>query len=363
MANTVADIAQALNARFEGDGSLRLARPTEPAAATVDDLAMAMDPRFGDQVAGSAAQAAILWDGADWADMGLRAAIFVDRPRFAMSGVTRHFDPGRPLAPGIHPTAIIDPDAEIGPDAAIGAFVVIGAGARIGPAARIFSHVSVAEGAEIGANFTAFEGARIGHHVVIGDHVIVHPNAVIGADGFSFVTPEAGAIDQVKSGAMQTAAQKQQEFARIHSLGSVHIADNVEIGAGAVLDRGTIKNTRIGAGTKLDNMVHVGHNVSVGRTCLLCGQVGIAGSAVIGDRVVLGGQVGVADHVTIGSDVIVAGKAGISSNVPPNRVMMGNPAIPMEANVESYKHYRRLPRLAAKLADLQKQVSKLSAKR
>jgi len=105
--------------------------------------------------------------------------------------------------------------------------------------------------------------------------------------------------------------------------------------------------------------VHVGHNVQVGKNCLLCGQVGIAGSSTIGDRVVLGGQVGVADHVTIGADVIVAGKAGVSSNVPPNRAMMGNPAIPMENNIAAYKEYRRLPRWVKKVETLQKQVSKL----
>ena len=363
MGYTVHEIAAALTARFEGDGDLLIRRPVEPAAATADDLALAMDPRFGEQITDGHARAAILWDGADWKGMGLSAAIFVPRPRFAMSGVTALFDPGRQIAPGIHASAIIDPSAQIADDVHIGAFAIIGAHAVIGPRSRIFAHASVAERAELGADCQLLEGARIGANVRLGARVSVHQNAVVGADGFSYVTPEAGAIDQMKAEGQVSKLHKEQQFARIHSLGSVVVGDDVEIGANAAIDRGTVRDTTIGAGTKIDNLVHVGHNVSVGRVCLLCGQVGVAGSAVVGDRVVLGGQVGVADHVSIGHDVIVAGKAGVSSNIPPNRVMMGNPAIPMESNIESYKLYRRLPRLAAKVAELQKQVSKLGPKR
>ena len=134
------------------------------------------------------------------------------------------------------------------------------------------------------------------------------------------------------------------------------------MGAGCAIDRGTVSNTVIGNGTKLDNLVHMAHNVTVGENCLLCGQVGIAGSVVIGDRVVLAGQCGVADHVNVGSDVIAAGKSGISSNVPPKRVIMGNPAVKMETNVESYKAIRRLPRLVSKVAELEKMVFKNTEK-
>ena len=108
----------------------------------------------------------------------------------------------------------------------------------------------------------------------------------------------------------------------------------------------------------MDNLVHIGHNVSVGSTCLICGQVGIAGSSIIGDRVVLGGQVGIADHITVGSDVIIAGKSGVSSNVPSGRVMMGNPAMRMDLNIESYKSIRRLPRILAKISKIEEYISK-----
>ncbi len=363
MAYKISEIASSIGAQSAGETQMQVTAPREPRLAGRDDLALAMDPSYQEALEQSEAQAAVLWTGADWQGLGLRAAIFVDRPRFAMSGLTGFFDPNRPFIAGSAAQIVIDPSAEIAKDAQIGAFVTIGRGAKIGPGAKIFSHVSIGEDAQIGADVTIYEGATIGPRVQIGSRVLIHARAVVGADGFSFVTPEAGAIDAFKAGETKAMAAPEQAYARIASLGSVKVGDDVEIGAGCTIDRGTVADTEIGEGTKLDNQVHIGHNVRVGRHCLLCGQVGIAGSSRIGDRVVLGGQAGVADHVKIGDDVMVAGAAGVSSNVPSGRVMMGNPAIQMAANIESYKHYRRLPRLAAKIDELQKLVSNLKAKR
>lgn len=362
MGLTVSDIALHLGAECEGDGTLVITGVREPAHAGPDHLALAMDARFGGDLERGNARAAVLWAGADWRALGLEAAIFVPRARYAMAGVTALFDRGRQLAAGIDASAIVDPSADIAEDAVIGPFVVIGPDVRIGAGTVIHAHCTIADGAQIGANARLMEGVRIGHRVTIGDNFICHSNAVIGSDGFSFVTPQPGAIDAMKSDMSAPDGQDEQEFVRIHSLGGVVIGDNVEIGAGTTIDRGTVTNTRIGNGTKIDNLVHIAHNVVIGETCLLCGQVGVAGSSIVGDRVVLGGQVGVADHVTIGSNVIAAGKSGISSNVPPNRAIMGNPAIRMDANIESYKHYRRLPRIVAKLDALQKLVSKSGPK-
>lgn len=362
MGFTVAQIAQAMSARVEGDASLLLNRPRAPRDAKSDDLALAMDKRYAEDLEQGAAQAAVLWHGANWQDLGLQAAIFVERPRYAMAHVTRVFDLPPSTNPGIHDSAVIDPSAQIANGASIGAFCVIGADVKIGHSARILSHVSIAESSEIGDDALIHAGVRIGSRVTVGDRFIAQPNAIIGADGFSFVTPDAGAIDEVKTSGKVSQDYDPQAFTRINSLGGVKIGHDVEIGAGTAIDRGTISDTEIGDGTKIDNLVQVGHNVKIGRTCLLCGLVGVGGSAVISDRVVLGGQVGVADHVTVGANVIAAGKAGISSNVPPNRAIMGNPAILMEANIESYKQYRRLPRLAKRLETLEKFVSKTSSK-
>lgn len=352
---SIADLARALDAEAEGETGLEVAGVAEPALAGPGDLALAMDPAFAGDIARGGAQAALLWPGADWRGLGLRAAILAPRARYLLAGVTRVFDRPRELPPGIHPSAVVDPSAEIGEGAAIGPFVVVGARARIGPGARIFSHVSIAEDVEIGRDALILSGVRIGARVRIGDRFIAQPGAVLGADGFSFVTPTPGVVEEARATGV-IASSEQEEYVRINSLGSVVIGDDVEVGANSCIDRGTVADTTIGSGTKIDNQVQVGHNVRVGRTCLLCGQAAIGGSTVIGDRVVLGGKAGVADHLRIGSNVVITGNSGVNTHVSDNKIMMGYPAVRMDQNVEMYKALRRLPRLLARL-DVQKAVS------
>jgi UDP-3-O-[3-hydroxymyristoyl] glucosamine N-acyltransferase len=358
MAPTVAEIAAALEARAEGDLTLTVTGASEPALARADQLALAMDPKYAEGLARGAARVAVLWDGADWQALGLRAAIFVARPRLAMAGISRVFDAGPDIVAGIHPTAVIDSSAVIGTGAAVGPFVVIGHGTVIGARARIAAHVTVAEGARVGDDALILQGARIGHHVQIGHRFICHQNAVIGSDGFSFVTPEKSGVEEIRETLGAREAVRAQSWTRIHSLGIVEIDDDVEVGANATLDRGTVRATRIGAGSKLDNLVHIGHNVQVGRDCLLCGQVGIAGSARIGDRVVLGGQCGVSDNIFVGDDVIAGGATKIFTNVPAGRVILGSPAVKMETHIEAQKNIRRLSRLFAQVADLRATVTR-----
>lgn len=350
MRHRIKDIAQALAAEAEGDLDLAVDGAAEPQAAGPGQLALAMDPRYAEGIARGRAQAAVLWPGADWRAMGLKAAIFAPRGRLAMAGLTRLMDPGPDLAPGIHPMAVVDASARIGEGAAIGPFVTIGRGVQIGPGARIAAHVSIAEGARIGADALILQGARIGARVTIGARFICQPGAVIGSDGFSFVTPEKSGVEEIRETLGSRAEIRDQSWTRIHSLGAVTIGDDVEIGANTCIDRGTIRDTVIGSGTKLDNLVHIGHNVQVGRDCLLCGQVGVAGSARIGDRVVLAGQVGVNDNIFVGDDVIAGGATKIFTNAPTGRVLLGYPAVKMETHVEMQKALRRLPRLAARVA-------------
>lgn len=357
LTQTVEDIARALDAAAEGDVTLRVAGVAEPADAGPEHLALAMDAKYAGGLAKGRARAAVLWPGADWRAMGLSAAIFVGRPRLAMATLTAVFDPGPGIAGGIHPTAIVAPDAEIGPDAAIGPFVVIGEGVRIGPRARIGAHVSVGAGTAIGADALVHPGARIGRNVRIGDRFVCQSGAAIGGDGFSYVTPEKSGAEEVRQTLGQRAEIKAQKWLRIQTLGGVVIGDDVEVGANATVDAGTIRATVIGNGTKLDNLVHLGHNVVVGEDCLLCGQTGIAGSVKIGDRVVLGGQVGVVDNIFIGNDVIAGGGTKILSNVPAGRVILGYPGVKMETHVLAWKNIRRLPRLFEQVAALRAAVT------
>ena len=349
MAHSIAEIAAAIGALAEGELSLMVTGAAEPAAARPGQIALAMDPRYAGGLAQGQAQAAVLWPGADWRAMGLKAAIFAPRGRLAMAGITRTLDAGPGIAPGVHPMTVIDPTAQIGEGAAIGPFVTIGAGAVIGPRARIAAHVAIGDGACIGADALILTGARIGARVTIGARFICQPGAVIGADGFSFVTPEASGVEEIRQTLGKRSEIREQRWTRIHSLGAVTIGDDVEIGANACIDRGTIRDTVIGDGSKLDNLVHIGHNVTVGRDCLLCGQVGIAGSARIGDRVVLAGQCGVNDNIFVGDDVIAGGATKIFTNAPAGRVLLGYPAVKMETHVEMQKALRRLPRLMAGL--------------
>ena len=357
MSYRISDIAAALGARFEGMGDLTVTGAAEPAQARADQLALAMDPRYADGLSRGQARAAVLWDGADWRALGLEAAVFAPRGRLAMARLTQVFDAGPMLDPGIHPTAIIHPEASVGEGAAIAPYVVIGAGARIGARARIAEHVSIGAGVVIGDDALILAGVRISARVTIGNRFIAQPGAVIGGDGFSFVTPVPGHVEEARATGAIT-AEDQASYVRINSLGAVVIGDDVEVGANSCIDRGTVADTRIGNGTKIDNLVQIGHNVKIGETCLVCGHVAIGGSTVIHDRVVLGGKAALADHLVIGANSIITGNSGVASNVPPNRVMMGYPAVPMERNVEMYKALRRLPRVIEKLVAAQKPVSK-----
>lgn len=350
--HSVAEIAEALGAPAEGDLGLRITSAAEPAMAGPDQLALAMDQKYAAGLAEGRARAAVLWQGADWQALGLKAAIFVTRPRVAMSSITRRLDPGPSIAAGVHPTVIIGDGARIAGDAAIGPYTVIGDGVEIGPDARISGQVSIGEGTRIGAHALIHPGARIGRNVTIGDRFICQPGAVIGSDGFSYVTPEKSGAEEVRKTLGQQSEIRKQKWLRIHTLGGVEIGDDVEIGSNSTIDAGTIRATVIGNGTKIDNLVHLGHNVVVGEDCLLCGQTGIAGSVRIGDRVILGGQTGVVDNIFIGDDVISGGGTKILSNAPAGRVLLGYPGIKMETHIQAWKNIRRLDRLFAQVAEL-----------
>lgn len=361
MAHTIAEIAAAIDARAEGDTTFVVTGASEPASAGPDDLALAMSPDYAEGLASGRARAAVVWEEADWRALGLRAAIFVSRPRLAMSAVTRVLDPGPDIAPGIHPTALVAPEAELGADVSVGAYTVIGPGARIGAGSRIGPQVTIAGGAEIGAQALIHAGARIGPRARIGARFICQPNVVIGADGFSFVTPEKSGVEEIRGTLGERDEIRAQSWIRIHSLGGVRIGDDVEVGANSTIDSGTIRATEVGSGTKIDNLVQIGHNTTVGRDCLMCGLVGVAGSARIGDRVVLGGQVGVSDNIFVGDDVIAGGATKIFTNAPKGRVLLGSPAVKMETQVAIQKNLRRLGRLFDQVAELRAKVAELEA--
>ncbi len=237
------------------------------------------------------------------------AVISVKDPYAAFLDILPHFfEPVRPPR-GFHPTAVIAPDAKIGADVSIGAYCVVEAGSSVGDRAVLHPHVRLYSHVTLGSDVELFSGVSIRSGCTIGSRVIIHDNTVIGADGFGYIPdPKTG-------------------IRKVPQVGDVVIADDVEIGANTCIDRGTIGSTRIGRGTKIDNLVQIGHNTVVGANCFICGQTGIAGSCTIGDGVVCGGSSGVADHVTIAPGVRLGGWCGVTSSISEPGDYMGFPAV------------------------------------
>ena len=357
---TMQVVANVLGGRLVGDGARTVRRVTHPAELRdAQDLALAVDDKLLPLLDGTTARAAIVGAKATVPDGILDAYVIVDRPRLAMARLTQLFAEPVGIPTGIHPTAVVDPSATLGDHVTIGPHCYVGPNAVIGANSVLHPQTYVGPNAVIGRDALIHAGVRIGDRVVIGERFIAHFNASIGADGFSFVTPQLGSVEEAKQGGGASVSASNDELVRIASLGIVVIGDDVEIGANTSIDRGTIAATRIGNGTKIDNQVQIGHNVTIGDNCLICGRVGIAGSAVIGHRVVLGGAVGVADHVHVGDGAIAMAMSGIAGHVSPRAVVGGAPAVPRDRLVENIFNVGRIKQLMKKINTLSDRLDKV----
>jgi UDP-3-O-[3-hydroxymyristoyl] glucosamine N-acyltransferase len=344
------DIAAALSAPVEGDGNIEIAGIADPAHASGSDLALAMTRESVPALAHTKARAVVVALNVAASVDRFDAVIKVERPRQALAVLTRLFERPVHRGSGIHPSAVIAPDAQVDDGASIGPLSVIGPRARVGAGTAILAHVTVGADAMIGRDCLIHPGARIGDRVVIGDRVILQHNVSLGADGFSYAAP---APDE------RSAGDEMSMLARINSLGTVIIGDDVEIGANSAIDRATLAATRIGRNTKIDNLVQIGHNAEIGENCLICGMTGISGSVLIGDRVVLAGGVGVADHVTIQSDALIAAGSGVIRDVPAKGEMFGYPAVPRKRAFEQIKYLARARALFTEFGELKKRIAAL----
>nr|WP_294554610.1 UDP-3-O-(3-hydroxymyristoyl)glucosamine N-acyltransferase [uncultured Rhodopila sp.] len=290
---------------------LMLHRIAPLASATAEDVSFCLNHRkYLPDLRATGAAAVIVHPDLRDAVPETAVAIVADNPLVAWSKVAALFHPLPPPVAGVHPSAVVaatahvDPTAEIGPLAVIGENAVIGARGRIGPLAVVGDGVVIGREVRIGAHASV-------SHALIGDRVYIYPGARIGQDGFGFaITPEG--------------------FHTVPQLGRVIIGNDVEVGANSTIDRGTLDDTVIGAGTRIDNLVQIGHNVRVGRACVLCGQVGISGSAVLGDQVVVAGQAGIADHIRVGAGSRIGAKSGVMADLPPRSEVVGAPAQPVK---------------------------------
>jgi UDP-3-O-[3-hydroxymyristoyl] glucosamine N-acyltransferase len=252
-------------------------------------------------------------------------------PQYAYLRVAELFHQPIRYPAGIHPTAIVDSSAKIGPNASIGAYVVIEADVEIGENCTLLPHVVIYRGARIGRNFLAHSHVSVREHSEIGNNVLLHNGVVIGSDGFGFAKDDNG------------------RWQKIPQPGKVVIEDDVEVQANSCIDRASLGETRIGRGTKVDNLVQIAHNCIVGENCLICSQAGLAGSTELGKDVILAGQVGVAGHCKLGDGVIVTAQSGTHGDVEPGKMISGSPAF-------DHKQWRRSVSIFSKLPDLARAV-------
>lgn len=334
----VRDVAQALSAQVLGDGSLPIDRIVHPANAhRPSDLAVAMTLESFQALAQSNAHAAIISAKVAAPKDRIKALIIAAQERPALAKLTAMFDDGPVRMPGVHPAAVVAPDAEIGAGVSIGACTTIGPGSKVGPGTVILSNVTVGADVRIGGGGLVYSGARIGDRVVIGERCVIHYNVSIGSDGFSFIPADR---------------ETKGRPVKVHALGTVEIGDDVDIGAGTTIARATLEATRIGHGTKIDNLVQIAHNVQIGESCLICGMAGISGSAEIGDRTIVRGGAGVSDHVKIGADANVGPGSGVARNVGAGENVSGYPAFSHERHTEMVLFLSRHKRFVDEIAGL-----------
>jgi UDP-3-O-[3-hydroxymyristoyl] glucosamine N-acyltransferase len=331
---SLGELAGRLGAELVGDPELRVRGIRTLDAAGPGDLSFLTHPRYLEAALASAASALLVGRRLE----GSQAAqLVVAQPTVALAGLLEWMYPEPATPTGIHPTAVVATDARVDPSAAIGPYAVVGAGTTVGAGAIVHAHVVIGPACEIGA------GAVLHPHVVlyrrtrIGERAVVHAGAVLGADGFGYVSQESG-------------------LRKIPQVGDVALEAEVEVGALSAVDRALLGTTRVGAGTKIDNLVQVGHNVSIGRGAIICGQAGIAGSAVLGDGVVLAGQAGVAGHLRVGEGARVASKSAVYEEVAPGATVAGIPAVPIGI-------WRRQQALLRRLAELFRRLRRVERER
>jgi UDP-3-O-[3-hydroxymyristoyl] glucosamine N-acyltransferase len=280
--------------------------------------------------------------------------LVVKRGKVGLAHVLSLFEKPAFITTGIHPTAQVDASATIGENVTIGAYVVVGANSMIGAGSILHPHVLVGANVTIGENCLLHKGVFIGDYSQLGNRVIIQPNAVIGADGFSYVTPETAKHE--KSTDETKPVSDVTEIIRINSVGWVVLEDDVEVGACTTIDRGTLAETRIGKGTKIDNLVMIGHNNRIGQNCLIVSQVGLAGSCHIGNGVVIAGQAGLADHLTVGDNAIIMARSAVMRDVEPSQVVVGMPAMPSRQFMEQILHIGKLKEMTKAFKALQKEL-------
>ncbi len=346
MTHRLADLAAMVGADLEGDPDRPIDGIATLLAAGPGDLSFLTNPRYRDQALASKAGAVLVsrdLSPETLADLRSDLVLCDDAYRALADLMTALF-PVPEVEPGVHETACVDASARVDPTASVDAFAVVGGGSTLGPGVVVGAHAVVGRGCSLGAGTVLHPHVVIYDGTRIGERVVVHSGVVLGADGFGFAEG-AESASQVK----------------LPQVGVVVIGDDVEIGANSAVDRATFDTTTIGRGTKIDNLVQIGHNAQIGQGCILCGQAGVSGSSRIGDRVLLAGQAGVAGHFRIGDGVQVAAKSAVFQEVEDGRQVAGIPAVPIAAWRRRNALQSRLPAMRSALRALERRVGELES--
>ena len=340
MSFTAAQIAETLQGEVVGDGSVQLTGLAPADRARAGELTFAENATYF--AAAEQSQAAAILVAGPFVSSN-KVLIRVANARVALARVLPVFFPPEEHPRGIHPSAVIADSAQVDPTAHIGPHCVLGARVRLGARSVLMGGNDLRADCQLGDDVCLFPNVVLYRQTQLGHRVTIHAGTVIGSDGFGYVLDEG-------------------RHRKVLQLGNVIIHDDVEIGANAAIDRGTLGSTVIGEGTKIDNLVHVAHNVVIGRHCLIMGQVGFAGSTRLGDYVVVASQSGIADHLKVGNQAMIGAKSGVMRDIPDGGRVLGIPAAPDRQAKRQMIAMQQLPELLHRLRDLEKQVEQLTAR-
>ncbi len=330
------ELASRLGAEVRGDQDLEITGVKGIEEAGPTEITFVANPRYTG-LARTTKAAAVLVEP-EFPEIAA-ATLRIKNPYHAFSRALGMFYQPPTYQEGVHPTAVIDPTAEIGPGAHIGAYVVVGPGVRVGAHATLLPHVVLYPGVQAGDCLFAHAHAVVREGCVLGDHVTLENGAIIGADGFGFSKNEKG------------------ECEKIPQSGPVRLGNRVDVQANACIDRATVGATEIGDGSKVDNLVQVGHGSKVGKDTLLCAQTGLAGSSVVGNNVILAGQTGIAGHCSVGDGVILTAQSAVSHDVPAGKMISGSPGFDNRIWLRAVAIFQRLPEMLKRLDRVEKKLA------
>jgi UDP-3-O-[3-hydroxymyristoyl] glucosamine N-acyltransferase len=332
------EIAERLSCVLEGDGNIEISGVATLESAVEGQLSFLTNPKYQSEAKKTRASAVLT--GLDWPLTG-RPLLRHSNPYLIFAKALELFHPKDAARPGVHPTAWVADSARIGNGVSVAAFAFIGDRATIEDNAAIGERCVVESDARIGVESILHAGCIVRHHVIVGRQCVIHSNAVLGSDGFGYARTDSG------------------EWYRIPQTGTVVLEDEVDVGACSAIDRAAIGETRIRRGTKLDNLVHIGHGCQIGPDNLICAQAGLAGSTRTGNQVILAGQVGAAGHLEIGDGVTATAQTGIPGSIEPGRHISGSPAVDHRVWLKTSAAFSRLPDLTRSVRDLERRVESI----